>query len=740
MSKLFSSAAFLIFLITISFCLFNSKIIAQQTGWIGQDLPPSMSGNNLTNVGDNVIIFTNTNSDIVYFFDTKINSWTEANLGSQQTFQKVLAEGNTAFAYSNEYLVAYSSILSSWDTVRYEGEVIDPSAVSIRKGYGCNDKLAYFATDANIFYVFDSELAQWQQYNFGVILNASGYNLFWAADNYAGAIFERINYDYAKNIAYSLITHSFAELDHGGWYYYPDNIMNGGYVSSWNDAVSQLKYFGYSAYTNQFNSVTFPFGYDVSNFAAWIDNTSYDRLEDIYVYTCGYIVGDSNNRDAFVKSYSTKTGNWYSLQFSFDPNETSGYAWKKGGSFSVGSYYNQNDLAVGVWKFYGNSGTHIGEIPDLFSSQSAFGCGGKVCVGTGEHNLWFHNFENGHTKNVYYAPNPDVTYLKHLGAENYCSVFRYNSASDTMRLFFFNGITNQLQSIQTYKKLNPAPKASPRAFGCVIGGPNNDVIFYSEEKDSVFLYHSAEPYGSINIKNILMRLSVSSTTNIFFDASIPKLYEDNSSLLNINIGDSLIFAKSGDMELKAYSAITKNWKTYQTDQTLNGSNCGDEVALAYSLNFAKYWGYSAYNDSYYELEPEGIPLSPFSIAKGKTGIVIRAGKVYAFSPSFINLIKGEDHPILNNYVLSQNYPNPFNPSTNIEYTIPVEGPKFPSSSHITLKVYDILGREVVTLINKEMKPGSYTVKFNGSKYPSGIYFYRMNTERFIQTKKMLLLK
>ncbi len=117
---------------------------------------------------------------------------------------------------------------------------------------------AYFITDANIFYVFDSELAEWQIYNFGIVTNAGTYHKFWAADNYTGAILGRNGNDYAKNIAYSLITHTFTELDQGGWYHYPDDIMNGGYVACWTDAVSQYMYFGYSAITNQFSSVTFP--------------------------------------------------------------------------------------------------------------------------------------------------------------------------------------------------------------------------------------------------------------------------------------------------------------------------------------------------------------------------------------------------------------------------------------------------------------------------------------------------
>jgi hypothetical protein len=85
------------------------------------------------------------------------------------------------------------------------------------------------------------------------------------------------------------------------------------------------------------------------------------------------------------------------------------------------------------------------------------------------------------------------------------------------------------------------------------------------------------------------------------------------------------------------------------------------------------------------------------------------------------------------YNLAQNFPNPFNPTTSIRYSIP-------KRSNVTLKVYDILGNEVANLVNEEKNRGVYTVTFNASALASGIYFYTLRAEGFIQTKKMLLLK
>jgi hypothetical protein len=85
------------------------------------------------------------------------------------------------------------------------------------------------------------------------------------------------------------------------------------------------------------------------------------------------------------------------------------------------------------------------------------------------------------------------------------------------------------------------------------------------------------------------------------------------------------------------------------------------------------------------------------------------------------------------FKLAQNYPNPFNPATKIDYTVAKAG-------LVTIKVFDVLGREVATLLNEELQPGSYQVAFDGQKLASGIYVYRMAASGSTQTKKMMLLK
>ncbi len=90
------------------------------------------------------------------------------------------------------------------------------------------------------------------------------------------------------------------------------------------------------------------------------------------------------------------------------------------------------------------------------------------------------------------------------------------------------------------------------------------------------------------------------------------------------------------------------------------------------------------------------------------------------------------------FKLFQNYPNPFNPTTKIKYSVPSNVNH--RASNISLKVYDVLGREIATLVNEEKLAGEYEVQFDGSGLPSGIYFYQLKAGEYVETKKFVLMK
>jgi hypothetical protein len=106
--------------------------------------------------------------------------------------------------------------------------------------------------------------------------------------------------------------------------------------------------------------------------------------------------------------------------------------------------------------------------------------------------------------------------------------------------------------------------------------------------------------------------------------------------------------------------------------------------------------------------------------------------IYKEGGIVINVEK-DDFTITDNYFLFQNYPNPFNPITKIKYSLNV-------STFIRLNIYDILGREVATLVNEKQKPGNYEITWNAIAYPSGVYFCELRAGSFLSVKKMMLVK
>jgi len=99
----------------------------------------------------------------------------------------------------------------------------------------------------------------------------------------------------------------------------------------------------------------------------------------------------------------------------------------------------------------------------------------------------------------------------------------------------------------------------------------------------------------------------------------------------------------------------------------------------------------------------------------------------------ITVVNKENKELPTQFSLEQNYPNPFNPSTTIKYSIP-------NNQFVRIKIFDMLGREVATLVNQVKAPGNYEVKFDGGKLSSGVYIYKMQAGNYSEVKKMLLMK
>ncbi|MBT8383667.1 MAG: T9SS type A sorting domain-containing protein, partial [Ignavibacteria bacterium] len=186
-----------------------------------------------------------------------------------------------------------------------------------------------------------------------------------------------------------------------------------------------------------------------------------------------------------------------------------------------------------------------------------------------------------------------------------------------------------------------------------------------------------------------------------------------------------------------------SWETkYSSDSEIFVSNDGSISGLIYLADKKNILVSSDYGDNFnlyksFERDLVGIYKKPSS---NKLYAATKYN-MYEITPDSVQIIKSLPIPndVLNIYPLpidfelSQNYPNPFNPNTTIKYQVP-------ELSFVTIKVYDILGTEVATLVNEQKPARSYEVEFDGSGFPSGIYFYQLQAGDFIETKKMVLLK
>ena len=213
----------------------------------------------------------------------------------------------------------------------------------------------------------------------------------------------------------------------------------------------------------------------------------------------------------------------------------------------------------------------------------------------------------------------------------------------------------------------------------------------------------------------------STTMNVYKNMTCPSSGKYLVDSLNAKFGDTLVSCDRGRL-------VCSDTSYY--------SLCGiNRPAKVFSVA-----GAAEYNVSQRYAKYIGL-VSAFYYCSGSFWINLRGCVINGqlcgdtSTPVAVQNISSE---IPRNYSLSQNYPNPFNPVTKIKFDVPnvVNG----SDRSLRLVIYDALGREAVTLVNEQLQPGTYEAEWDASNYPSGVYFYRLETNTFSETKKMVLIK
>ncbi len=229
---------------------------------------------------------------------------------------------------------------------------------------------------------------------------------------------------------------------------------------------------------------------------------------------------------------------------------------------------------------------------------------------------------------------------------------------------------------------------------------------------------------STMIAEIFIEMGTDSPNGLFYDKAnnrlIVVLWEINARIL----------------------AVDLNTKAITTIRTTNFSNC-DGITIDQNGNYyISEWGHNTvqrFNNTFSDT-PEVVANGyngPADIYFDQINNILAIPNMDGNNVDFKQIqftdVGSSVNSLPESFVLYQNYPNPFNPTTVIGYQLPV-------SNHVTLEVYDLLGREVATLVNEEKAPGNYEVKFDASKLPSGVYIYRLLTDKYVKAIKMILAK
>lgn len=236
--------------------------------------------------------------------------------------------------------------------------------------------------------------------------------------------------------------------------------------------------------------------------------------------------------------------------------------------------------------------------------------------------------------------------------------------------------------------------------------------------------------SGINWSNI----SLADTTITFYDISHEGLYFDVNIMCIVGNGGRIYKSTNQGLTwVQKPSGTTNTLRRIYFHTQDSAVVVGDNGTIRFTTNGGETW----FTDSFFN--------SPSTRHFKGVALVNRGNKTYsAFSDSLFFVsdepitigIKQASSEVPNGFSLSQNYPNPFNPITKIRFNIP----SFGKERYISLVIYDILGKEIETLVNENLRPGIYEAYFDGSKYSSGVYFYKLTAGDFTETKRMALIK
>lgn len=353
------------------------------------------------------------------------------------------------------------------------------------------------------------------------------------------------------------------------------------------------------------------------------------------------------------------------------------------------------------------------------------------------------------TKAVNYAFERGMTLFTAAGNEG-DKAWRYISAPGDAYNVITVGAVSSLNVLAAFSSRGPTSDGRIKPEIVAMGVLNYYAVTgggYGSGNGTSYATPIAAGIGAM-LKSAFPHLTNVQIRNIFLESG------DNTSNPNNDRGWGLISAKKA-VTYPNLQKVNNDFKIHKIFINTAGVN-SSTVKINYKIGNGSYQSSSMTYDGQLKYTfnlPQGNSGEQYQIYftyQNNSGVNVQEPASGFYKFNYGNLYLGlltdvEEQNIPVNYTLSQNYPNPFNPSTKIKYQIPV-------TSHVQLKVYDFLGKEVLTLVDAVKQPGNYNVEFNSlvsqnAQLSSGIYFYRLITvpqtnsgETFVQTKKMILIK
>lgn len=289
------------------------------------------------------------------------------------------------------------------------------------------------------------------------------------------------------------------------------------------------------------------------------------------------------------------------------------------------------------------------------------------------------------------------------------------------------GTNNQVYNNMVYDINSTSIQSNNRLAGIYLAYQTNPIIYYN----SVYLLGGgATPLGSAALYIYTSCTNIDAKNNIFINTRDESTYcassiYDYSASNLITDYNGLFYQSNSNNALvrignTKYNTLT-DWQTTGKD--------------LHSVNEMPYFiaPYLHIKDTISYLESRGTPIA--GVTLDFDGQPRHSTTPDIGADEFNGVVVGveDEKPLPKEFALAQNYPNPFNPATTINYQLPVSG-------KVTLKVYDLLGNEIATLVNEGKAAGTYNLTWNATQLSSGVYFYRLQAGSLVQTRKMILLK